>query len=237
MTFETALRSSELLLAFAFVQQALEHLAGASRDRRWFLLQLVLTVSMAIAPRTGVLHLLLLGVSVAILNRFKGPYNGGSDRMRLLLLCCLTAARLAPNQRLAQIALGYFAVQLLLSYVLAGWVKLVNPEWRSGQALVDVFAFSVYPVSDSLRALASSRRLLLGASWFIILFELLFPIALVNPEALQTALALAFLFHLVNACVFGLNRFVWVWAAGYPCLLWFQREFDWHTLFSLSVFN
>ena len=237
MTFATALRTSELLLAFAFAQQALEHLAGPPRDRGWFVAQLLFAVSMAAAPWNGIAHLALLGVSVAILNRFKGPYNGGSDRMRLLLLCCLCAARLAPSPRWGQIALGYFAVQLLLSYVLAGWVKLVNPEWRSGQALADVFAFSVYPVSDDLRALASSRQLLVAASWFIILFEVLFPLALVNDTMLQAALALAFLFHLVNACVFGLNRFLWVWAAGYPCLLWFQHEFGWRTLFSLSVFN
>lgn len=237
MTFETALRSSELILAFSIVQQALEHLAGGPRDRWWFFVQLALAVGMAAAPWNGIMHLLLLGASGAILNRFKGPYNGGSDRMRLLLLFCLCAARLAPNQRWGEIALGYFAVQLLLSYVLAGWVKLVNPEWRSGQALADVFAFSVYPVSDDLRALASSRQLLVAASWFIILFEVLFPLALFDNTMLQAALALALLFHLVNACVFGLNRFLWVWAAGYPCLLWFQREFDWHTLLSLVLFR
>ena len=65
MTFATALRTSELLLAFAFAQQALEHLAGPPRDRGWFLAQLLFAVSMAAAPWNGIAHLALLGVSVA----------------------------------------------------------------------------------------------------------------------------------------------------------------------------
>jgi len=29
-------------------------------------------------------------------------------------------------------------------------------------------------------------------------------------------------FHLGNACIFGLNRFFWVWLAAYPSILWLQ---------------
>jgi hypothetical protein len=31
-------------------------------------------------------------------------------------------------------------------------------------------------------------------------------------------------FHLANACLFGLNRFLWIWLAAYPPLLWFQER-------------
>lgn len=230
MTLDTAVRASEGLLAFAFVQQALEHAAGTPRDRGWFVAQGATAVVMGAGLWNRVTDVLLLAISVFILNRFKGPYNGGSDRMRLLLLFSLCAARLAPDARWQQVAVGYFAVQLILSYVLAGWVKLANPDWRSGQALADVFTFSVYPVSSELQRIASFRHLLLVGSWFIILFELLFPLALVSSGTLQLALLVAFMFHLTNACVFGLNRFLWVWTAGYPCLLWFQSAFDWTAL-------
>jgi hypothetical protein len=37
-------------------------------------------------------------------------------------------------------------MQLVLSYFISGWVKVVNGDWRSGAALRDVFLFSAYPV-------------------------------------------------------------------------------------------
>ena len=59
-------------------------------------------------------------------------------------------------------------------------------------------------------------------SWAVILFELLLPISLFDQRLLIAALAIAALFHLANACLFGLNRFFWIWLAAYPSLLWFQ---------------
>ena len=99
------------------------------------------------------LHLLILG-------RFEGPYNGGSDRMSLLGVSCLALASVAPNRLLKETALGYRAVQGVLSSAISGWVKVVNPQWRNGRALRDVFEFSAYPVSESLWGwAAASRRL------------------------------------------------------------------------------
>ena len=34
------------------------------------------------------------------------------------------------------------------------------------------------------------------------------------------ALALAAVFHTANACLFGLNRFLWAWLAAFPALIW-----------------
>ncbi|MGE3177160.1 MAG: HTTM domain-containing protein [Vicinamibacterales bacterium] len=225
MTFEDARRLTEVLMAVAFVQQGVEHLAGPPRDRPWFVLQVALALLLAAGVEPAVLGGLLLLVTLALLRRFGGPYNGGSDRMRLLVLTCVWASRLAPGVTLPRIALGYLAVQVVLSYTIAGWVKLANADWRTGRALADVFAFSAYPVSGQWRACAGWPRVMLVLSWATLMFELLFPIALVSAPALAAALAAAFLFHLVNAAAFGLNRFVWIWVATYPALLWFQQEF------------
>ncbi len=113
-------------------------------------------------------------------------------------------------------------MQIVLSYFMAGWVKIVNPHWRTGQALVDVFAFSAYPQSESLRGWAQRPRLLQVMGWAVMLFELIFPLTLLRADMLVIALVLAALFHLANALLFGLNRFVWVWLASYPSLLWLQ---------------
>jgi len=123
-----------------------------------------------------------------------------------------------------ELAFGYLAVQVILSYFISGQVKILNPEWRSGRALAAVFLFSAYPVSEALRGLANRPRLMWAASWSVMLFEVLFPLSLLHTATLIPALALAAGFHLANACLFGLNRFVWVWIASYPSILWLQAR-------------
>ncbi|MCG8441205.1 MAG: HTTM domain-containing protein [Caulobacterales bacterium] len=222
MTFEAALRASELLLGFALFQHSLEHLTARGRERALFAARAGLSLALMIGAAPGWTGAGLLALGMAMLARFDGPYNGGADRMSLLALICLTLAHILPDPRWREIAFGYLAAQLVLSYVLSGWVKIVNAEWRDGRALRDVFAFSAYPVGESLRGLAERRRPLLAASWGVMGFELLFPIALVSQPTLIAALVIAGAFHLANACLFGLNRFFWAWIAAYPSILWLQ---------------
>ena len=222
MTFETAQRVTEILLALALAQSSLEHLIYDRKDRIFFTLRLVLCACLL----TGLWTILsLIGLSLSalfLLHRFQGPYNGGSDKMGVLILTCLTLSHLAPSVFWQDMAFAYLAAQLTLSYFISGQVKLVNPDWRSGRALADVFAFSAYPVAENLRALAARPVLMWRLSWCVIAFEVLFPLALLSPGTLWIALGIAATFHLANACLFGLNRFFWIWLAAYPSLLWFQ---------------
>lgn len=224
MNLDVALRWSEILVGCAFLQQSAEHLTAPANERWLYIPRIALALLLIAGVQPPIIEALLLLLGMAILYRFQGPYNGGSDRMSLLLLFCLLMSRLAPTRQWQEIALGYLAVQLLLSYAISGWVKLSNRDWRSGQALKDVFEFSVYPVSESIRSLARAPALLLALSWILMLFEMLFPLALLDARYLQSALIVAGVFHLVNGCVFGLNRFLWIWIAAYPCLLWFQQR-------------
>jgi hypothetical protein len=224
MSLETAVRLSEILMGLAFVQQSAEHLAAPAHERRLFIPRMALAFLLMAGVQPLIIEALLLLLGMAILYRFQGPYNGGSDRMSLLLLCCLLLFRLAPMRGWQEIAVGYLAVQVVLSYAIAGWVKLANPEWRNGRAMSDVLQFSVYPVSESIRSWSRLPRLLTCMSWALILFELCFPLAFLDDVALKIALLIAAMFHLANACLFGLNRFLWVWIAAYPALLWFQQR-------------
>lgn len=224
MTFESAARLTEILLALAFIQQSLEHLRGPRSEQALFGARIVLCVLVALGlaqpwPLVG-----LAAMSLVILVRFQGPYNGGSDRMGLLALWCLALARLAPTPQWREIAFGYLGLQLVLSYFISGWVKVVNPDWRSGRALRDVFQFSAYPVSEALRGWADRPRVLLAMSWAVILFELAFPLTILSQPTLIAGLAVAATFHLANACLFGLNRFFWTWLAVYPAILWLQAR-------------
>lgn len=224
MSVDAAIRLTETLLACAFLQQSLEHLLARRDEAMLFAARIVLCLLLVFGLAPAWTSLALVGLSLLILRRFQGPYNGGSDRMGLLALCCLCATHFMPTERWREIVFGYLAAQLVLSYFLSGWVKIVNPAWRDGSALEDVFRYSAYPVSENLRGLARRPRLLFAASWAVMVFELAFPLALFSRPLLVAALAAAALFHLANACLFGLNRFFWTWIAVYPSILWLQHR-------------
>jgi hypothetical protein len=223
MTLELAIRLSEILLALAFIQQSAEHLAQRE-ETALFASRIALCVLLIAGVWTPWVLLALVLLALVTLARFQGPYNGGSDRMGLLALVCLCAIHFMLTLRWQEYVAGYLAAQVVLSYFLSGWVKIVNPAWRSGAALRDVFAWSAYPVSEDIRAWANRPRVLTAMSWAVMLFELVFPLALVSQPSLIAALSIAALFHLANACLFGLNRFFWTWIAVYPILFWLQAR-------------
>ncbi len=224
MSLDHAIRLTEILMGFAFAQQSIEHFKAQSSEQRVFIVRLLLAVLLIIGIQTTWVAVLLLLLGLEILHRFQGPYNGGADRMSLLILCCLCLVYFAPTTHWQEVAFGYLALQLVLSYFISGWVKVVNPDWRNGRALRDVFLFSAYPASESLRLWSKYPRLLFFMSWCVMLFELLFPISLFSSISLSIALIITFSFHFANACLFGLNRFFWIWIAAYPSILWFQQR-------------
>jgi len=225
VNLDDAIRLTEILLGFAFAQQSIEHFKSFPNEQRLFIPRFVLAVLLIIGFQTAWVAVLLFLLGLAMLHRFQGPYNGGSDRMSLLILFCLCLVYFAPSQRWQEIAFGYLALQLVFSYFFSGWVKIVNPEWRNGRALCDVFQFSVYPVSESLRQWSRLPGVLLTMSWAVMIFELVFPLALFSRTGLLVALVIAASFHFTNACLFGLNRFFWIWIAAYPSIIWFQLRF------------
>ena len=224
MSFDLAIRLTEILLGLAFLQQSLEHLYTHRKDQWIFLPRLGLSLLLMLGFQTPLVCLGLVVLGLCMLKRFQGPYNGGSDRMSLLILCCLCLTHFMPTERLQEYVFGYLALQLVLSYFISGWVKVVNPQWRNGQALQDVFRFSTYPVSDALRQLVKWPRLLWLMSWAVMIFELTFPFTLFAQTTLIVGLIIATVFHFANACLFGLNRFFWIWLAAYPSLLWLQQR-------------
>lgn len=222
MSLDLAIRLTEILLGLAFLQQSIEHF-GAPRNEQWlFVPRFILSALLVIGFQTMWVGLALVIIGLFILHRFQGPYNGGSDRMSLLILCCLCLVQFLPNGQAQELVFGYLALQLVLSYFISGWVKIVNPQWRSGKALEDVFRYSAYPVSESLRSWAKRPRMLWVMSWVVILFELIFPFSLFTQPTLIVGLTIAATFHFSNACFFGLNRFFWIWLAAYPSILWLQ---------------
>ncbi|MEO1239247.1 MAG: HTTM domain-containing protein [Pseudomonadota bacterium] len=222
MSFDDALRLIEIGVALAVLQRAYEHLSLG--DTRVHFVEAVLAMSLLMFPGAGEVVAALWAIGLWRLWSFQGPYNGGADKMVLLALTCLAAAHWTPFwwPGAGEVALAYLAVQLLLSYVVSGWVKLRNPDWVSGRALGEVFAMSAYPQAEHLRAWGTRPATMRWAARAVIAFELAIPLALTFAPALWAALALAVVFHTANAVMFGLNRFLWAWVAVFPALIWFQ---------------
>lgn len=172
---------------------------------------------MLIALPHPIFVLILLISSLLVSLRWRGTFNGGSDYMTVLVLAILTLIRLYhDSQIIVTGALWYLALQTGLSYFVSGWFKLKNKNWRNGLALVGIMTKSNYEVPVTASAAAQNKKLSLIASWVVIIFEFTFLVSLFHPFLCLFFLASAFLFHLSNSYVLGLNRFMFAWLAAYP---------------------
>ena len=177
---------------------------------------LTLTLAARAAASLGLIASLHAGDAVVLIAgqwlwsvRWRGTFNGGSDAMTLIVLIGTLIGSIDPSwQRAGMI---YVAVHLVTAFVVAGLAKLRNPEWRTGRA-PRIFA------SDAGLAKISTG-VARCAGWLVIGFECSFPAAVLHPTAAGLYTAAGMSFHLINAYVFGLNRFLLAWAAAYPALI------------------
>ncbi len=178
------------------------------------ILRLVCAVLLTIFSHPLILTFLLLS-TVLICVRWRGVFNGGSDYMTIVILTALTVAAIFPDNYWVTFgALWYITIQVCSSYFVSGVVKLKRANWLSGRALPVFINSTIYkplPISDKLIIFKVS-------SWLIIIFECSFPVALLHPNICLLFIVVAFLFHLINVYIFGLNRFLYAWASAYPAL-------------------
>jgi hypothetical protein len=160
-----ALIWTERLVALAVALQTVELLAL----RRWFsdvgvwrwsilpyrrfvaLLALRLVLAAALASGLLIAAPLLLVSHLAVGARFRGTFNGGSDYMMSVTLLGLSLAACSSSALAVTAGLAYICVQLVLSYFIAGLVKVRHGAWRNGEALAMLLGSARY------RALPDSR--------------------------------------------------------------------------------
>jgi hypothetical protein len=219
---------TQWLLAGGLALQAMESLVA----RRTFACATVFVVRLVlcgalvfvepVSSAAVMVHGLLLVTSMGLVARLRGPLCGGSDAMWFQVQVGLLLASLAGAYPvLARVGLGWIAAQSVLSYWLAGVVKLRNASWRSGEAVRQLLASDgPYVIWTPARGLAGRAGVCRALAWVVIGFEVLFPLVLLMPvEGRCVWLTVGLVFHAGNAVVLGLNRFVWAWAATYPALL------------------
>jgi len=164
--------------------------------------------------------LILFLSSFFIAHRFRGSFNGGSDYMSLIILSALSVQAFVPITLVTKGVLWYIGLQAATSYFNAGIAKLKLSTWRSGQALSIFIQSPNYNPPLLIKKLLNQKPIALIGSWVIILFEVSFPMVLIqkNTEYVLIWLLLGFIFHFINVFIFGLNRFLVVWLATYPAI-------------------
>jgi pimeloyl-ACP methyl ester carboxylesterase len=146
----------------------------------------------------------------------------GSDQVSFLVQSVAAFARANQTRpHIVDAALWYAALQAVLSYTVSGWAKLAGPSWRSGDALTGVTRTLTYgdPLAWKLFRRYPRMARLLGTS--VVAMECTFPIVLAGRGRLAPLmLASATAFHVGNARIMGLGRFVWAFLSMHPAVLY-----------------
>ena len=180
-------------------------------------LRLILALIFFVTPNSLIVFVLFL-TSLLLAQRFRGSFNGGSDYMSLVVLSALSFQLLNLNQ-LNKAILWYIALQSITSYFIAGLVKIKQKNWRTGEAIAEFINSPNYHTPLLAKQIFQKNAMGRFAAWSVMLFELLFPLILLcNKPLIIMSLTLAFLFHLTNVYLFGLNRFLLTWVATYPAI-------------------
>lgn len=186
-------------------------------------LRIILSITLFLIPNILVI-IILIFISLLIALRWRGTFNGGSDYMGLIILISLFIAYISnkPNFKLASVF--YLCFQVSSSYFLAGFVKIKNKEWINGNSLKIFLSNTIYTNNKVIVTLLSNKKINIILSISMILWELTFPLALINSHFTIPMLSIGFVFHLFNAYVLGLNRFLIIWVATYPAVLFISQK-------------
>lgn len=146
--------------------------------------------------------------------------NDGSDQMTLVVVMSVFVGWLTIGTPVADVAVWYAALQLLLSYFVAGVAKLCSDTWRRGTAVPAILNTVGLGWPALARALHGHTALSLALCWSVVAFECLVPASvLLGQPALYVALGVGLAFHVGIAVTMGLNTFFWAFASAYPAVL------------------
>lgn len=200
------------------------------RCHQWhLLLRLLGSAVLALQGASLPLVVFLFVGNLLILIRWRGAFNGGSDFMTLVVLTGLLISQVVGafgNVQLGwQAGFWYIAIQAITSYFMSGAVKLLRPEWRNGSAMTIFLNGAIYGPLSATHSLRHPWLAMVG-SWGFIVWEILFPLSLLEPRLAAVFCAVAALFHFLVFWFFGLNRFFWAWVCAFPAIIWCSAQFS-----------
>lgn len=146
----------------------------------------------------------------------------GSDQVSFLVQSVAAVARAGErNPRLVDACLWFVALQSTLSYAVSGWVKMTSADWRSGRALAGVMRTLTYGDRTAWELVRRHPRAAHALCAGVLALECAFPaVFLAKGRAAPLMLGSAAAFHLANARVMGLGRFLWSFISMHPAVLY-----------------
>jgi hypothetical protein len=214
-----------------FAISSLTRLRDAILGAQGSVVVLVIRIAAGVGLLFNVVHLdawvslpcLGLIVVTGILLLYRNPFPlEGADQMCIIVAAGLLVA-MANRSSLPwhMLGFGFISAQVFLAYLTAGITKALSPVWRDGTALYKIMNTATFGHPVGARLLRGRTTAGLALCWTIIVFEILFPLALVLPSKwLIPFFIVGILFHVGNALLMGLNVFLWAYAATYPAV-WF----------------
>jgi len=216
------IQRGDLAHASAPVRKLFDWLYSEPIHKTHLLLRLAAAASLY-AGSSIVSATLLFFSTIAILIRWRGAFNGGSDFMTIIALTGLMIAHWGQwvvSPALAwQAGLGYVCLQTMTSYFISGAIKVFSKEWRNGIALPYFLDGGIYgPLAED--SVFRKRFICIACSWGFIVWECSVPVAFLGPRVAMVYCAIALVFHILVFAFFGLNRFVWAWVVSFPAVVY-----------------
>ena len=148
--------------------------------------------------------------------------SDGTDQASFLTQSAATVARAGGDRpALVDAALWYIASQGTLSYAVSGWAKMLGPLWRNGKALPGVLRTYTYGDQRAYQLVQRFPRAARVVGAGVLALECLFPAAYLARGRLSGLfVGSAAVFHLANARVMGLSRFLPAFLAMHPAVLY-----------------
>lgn len=182
---------------------------------------LLVVSAIILLSRSTITFLVVVVLLSTFIHHLRLPIGtDGSDHMNAIVLTTGAVVLLVNDPKIYVLGAVFIALQLSLSYAVAGVAKALSVEWRSGRStscILCTWTYGLPPVGEFLR---SHPQLSRSVDWFVIAFEVSFPFAMFLPgRAWIAVLITGLIFHLFNALIMGLNTFLWAFASGYPPLV------------------
>jgi hypothetical protein len=144
----------------------------------------------------------------------------GSDHMTLVVLLACLLGRVESDPVAERAAVTFLAAEVSLAYLAAGLYKATSPYWQSGQAIPMVVQTRMFGRVAAARLVRQHPLTGLAATYAVFCWECLFVCFIAAPRpVLLVSLALGVGFHLSCSLIMGLNRFILVFVASYPAVI------------------
>ncbi|MER5965961.1 alpha/beta fold hydrolase [Streptomyces sp. NPDC002057] len=160
---------------------------------------------------------LYLGLTTTVLQARHRYGTDGSDQVATQVQAVTGLARLAGSTEVKDALMWYLAIQANMSYALSGVAKLAGTKWRDGSALPGVLRTRTYGFERAYRLTQRYPRAAKVTQHSVLAMECLFPVVyLAGGRMTRPMIGAVGSFHVANAFVMGLGRFMTAFPAMHP---------------------